>query len=317
MNTDNTQELLEVRDFFNLPRVTLVEKDQHVLRVLRVLAGLDVAPLRLVFGGGTALARAHKLIRRMSEDIDFKVMPVANVPVGKSALHRRLGELRDDVSRALVAEGFTLDASMPHTRNERRYMLYHLPYEGAALDAAGLRPMIQLELTYAPLRYDAVPLPVSSFVAEAFKRVPEVARIECVAIAETAAEKLVALTRRIAMQIAGLSRDYDPSLVRHIYDLHIIRQHYDAAVVADLARNIMRHDAETFARQYPAYRDDPMKETHKAMEALLHDPLYRSQYEAFQENMVYGENADFTDALATVSALIARVEWVPGRLDPS
>ena len=26
-------------------------------------------------GGGTALARAHKIIRRMSEDVDFKIVP--------------------------------------------------------------------------------------------------------------------------------------------------------------------------------------------------------------------------------------------------
>jgi hypothetical protein len=28
------------------------------------------------------------------------------------------------VSQALAAAGFALDESMPHTRNERRYMLY-------------------------------------------------------------------------------------------------------------------------------------------------------------------------------------------------
>jgi predicted nucleotidyltransferase component of viral defense system len=105
---------------------------------------------------------------------------------------------------------------MPHTRNERRYMLYQLPYESAERDAAGLRPTVQMEITYAPMRRDRVPLPVSSFINEAFQRAPEVARIECVSITETAAEKLVALTRRIAMQLAGLSRDYDAALVRHI-----------------------------------------------------------------------------------------------------
>jgi hypothetical protein len=43
--------------------------------------------------------------------------------------------------------------------------------------------------------------------------VPEVA---CVSVIETAAEKLVSVTRRTAMEMAGASRDPDPALVRHV-----------------------------------------------------------------------------------------------------
>ena len=35
---------------------------------------LTPAPFRLIFGGGTASGRAHRLIRRMSEDIDLKIV---------------------------------------------------------------------------------------------------------------------------------------------------------------------------------------------------------------------------------------------------
>jgi predicted nucleotidyltransferase component of viral defense system len=307
LSAEDSRELREVQAFFKLPTVSLVEKDRYIVRVIRALAVLDAAPLRLVFGGGTALVRAHKLIRRMSEDVDFKVMPCADASLSKSALHRELGKLRDHVSHALAAEGFALDDSMPHTRNERRYMLYRLPYESAERDAAGLRPTIQMEITYAPLRRDSVPLPVSSFINEAFQRAPEVAHIECVGITETAAEKLVALTRRTAMQLAGLSRDYDAALVRHIYDLHHIQANFDAEQVVELTRDIMRRDADTFANQYPAYRDDPMGETRKAMDALTRDPLYREQYATFLANMVYGDAPDFADALATVERLVQRL----------
>jgi hypothetical protein len=50
--------------------------------------------------------RAHKLIRRMSEDVDFKVMPVTGANLSKSALHRELGKLRDMVSQALLGDHF-------------------------------------------------------------------------------------------------------------------------------------------------------------------------------------------------------------------
>ena len=56
----------------------LVEKDWHVVRAIAVLAALDHVEGRSVFSGGIALSKAWGLIKRFSEDIDFKVaMPLA------------------------------------------------------------------------------------------------------------------------------------------------------------------------------------------------------------------------------------------------
>ena len=68
------QDLLEVQKHFGLPSPTLVEKDWYVVKALAALAAATVAPFQLVFSGGTALSRAHRLIRRMSEDIDLKIV---------------------------------------------------------------------------------------------------------------------------------------------------------------------------------------------------------------------------------------------------
>jgi predicted nucleotidyltransferase component of viral defense system len=65
------QELLEVQEHFGLPSSALVEKDWHVVKALAAIAAVDMGEFRLVFGGGTALSRAYKLIRRMSEDLDL------------------------------------------------------------------------------------------------------------------------------------------------------------------------------------------------------------------------------------------------------
>jgi hypothetical protein len=64
--------LRPIADFFGLVGTAPVEKDFYVVRAIRTLAALDAAPFALVFGGGTALARAHRLVRRTSEDVDFK-----------------------------------------------------------------------------------------------------------------------------------------------------------------------------------------------------------------------------------------------------
>jgi hypothetical protein len=153
-------------------------------------------------------------------------------------------------------------------------------------------------------------LPMSSFVGEATKRPPEVLQLACVDIVQTAAEKLVSVTRRTAMEMAGASRDPDPTLVRHIYDLHMMRNLIVPGEIIALARSIAETDAQEFASQYPAYAADIAGETRKALDALRTDPLHRQRYERFMADMVYGERPEFGEAFATVSKLAEDV-WRP------
>ena len=311
MSDDLPDNLRAVADFFGLAGTAPVEKDFHVVRAIAALASIDAAPFTLVFGGGTALARAHKIIRRMSEDVDFKIVPHPAAAVSRSVLRQQLGTLRARVTEALLAAGFTFDPADPactRSRNENRYTIWHLPYDSPGGAGEGLRPTILIETTYAALRLPSSLKPVSSFVAEAFGRAPEVPAIACVSLAETAAEKLVSLTRRTAMDIAGLSHDADPALVRHIYDLHTMRDLIDPDEVARLARDIAAADAAEFRNQYPAYAADIAGETRKALDALRTAPIYRARYADFVGAMVYGEQTEFDDAMATVTALARR--WI-------
>jgi predicted nucleotidyltransferase component of viral defense system len=78
----------------NCQSPVLVEKDWYVVTALAVINTADVKPFRLVFSGGTALSRAHRLIRRISEDIDLKI--VSDEPRSCSELRklRDVGSLR-------------------------------------------------------------------------------------------------------------------------------------------------------------------------------------------------------------------------------
>ncbi len=120
---------------------------------------------------------------------------------------------------------------------------------------------------------------------------------------KTAAEKLVALTRRAGAELAGLREKHDPTLVRHLYDLHAIRGSYDAEDVTGLAREIMKADAQTYGRDFPAYQADPLGETLKAIEGITASPDYAANYATFRRDMVYGEGADFETAAATLKKL--------------
>jgi hypothetical protein len=62
LSDDTQREFREVQEHFRLPGIGLVEKDLYVVKAIAALAAIDAAPFTLVFGGGTALARAHKII---------------------------------------------------------------------------------------------------------------------------------------------------------------------------------------------------------------------------------------------------------------
>jgi len=313
LNDELPVNLRPIVDFFGLPGTAAVAKDFFVVRAIAAVATIDAAPFDLVFGGGTALARAHHIVRRMSEDVDFKIVPRAAAPVSRSGLRRQLDRLRKHVSAGLLDAGFAFDPadkSLAWARDEGRYSVWQLPYRSESGAGEGLRPAIKVELNYAALRRPPVILPVSSFVAEATKRPPEVLQLACADIVQTAAEKLVSVTRRTAMEIAGASRDPDPTLVRHIYDLHMMRNLIVPGEFIALARTIAETDAQEFASQYPAYAVDIAGETRKALDALRTDPLHRRRYERFMADMVYGERPEFGEAFATVSKLAEDV-WRP------
>ena len=298
------QDLLEVQKHFDLPSPVLVEKDWYVVRALAAIYTADVKPFRLVFSGGTALSRALRLTRRMSEDIDLKI--VSDEPRSR----RELRKLRESVTSALLHAGFQFDpenAAHRDSGNASRYTIYHLPYTPLVTGEGALRPEIQIETAVWPLRLPSVEQSVISFWAEAFKQPPEVPSIPCVALVETVAEKFVALTRRAGAELADAGGPRDKTLVRHVYDLHVIRSHYDPAEVIPLAKEIMRADVEAFGHQFPAYRENPVAETLRAVGGLATDDRFASYYAAFLREMVYGEAPDFETALATVSTLADRL----------
>ena len=52
----------------------LIEKDWYVTRALGVLASIQHELIQPIFSGGTSLSKGWGLIKRFSEDIDFKVI---------------------------------------------------------------------------------------------------------------------------------------------------------------------------------------------------------------------------------------------------
>jgi len=77
-------------------RPAIIEKDYYVTEALRIIAA--AAPDKIIFKGGTSLAKGWNLIQRFSEDIDIFLDPRAFKPaLGKNGVDRELKRLRDAV----------------------------------------------------------------------------------------------------------------------------------------------------------------------------------------------------------------------------
>src|SRR5690349_13473825 len=84
------QAILQTAEHFRARglRPAIIEKDYYVTETLRIVAA---AGEKVIFKGGTSLAKGWNLIQRFSEDIDIFLDPAAFDPaLGKRGIDREL-----------------------------------------------------------------------------------------------------------------------------------------------------------------------------------------------------------------------------------
>ena len=187
----------------------------HVVRALGVIAGVDTAGMMPAFSGGTSLSKGWELIKRFSEDIDFKVGEPAACSASRARRERTA--YRERVLEALSSAGFEL-IDKPDVSNESRFFSADLTYSAEFGAGHGLRPHIRVEVSFEAPSLPPVPRPIRSLIATAQREPPEVASFPCVDPVETAADKLSALAWRVLARDRTRPRD-DPTIIRHLHDL--------------------------------------------------------------------------------------------------
>jgi hypothetical protein len=69
----------------------------------------------------------------------------------------------------------------------------------------------------------------------------------------------------------------------------------------------MLADADAYGNQFPAYRQNPMAETLRAVEGLAADPSYAQPYAEFQRLIVYGSGAEYEACARALQDLAMRL----------
>lgn len=280
-----------------------VEKDWHAVQVIAAIAALRFEKFQLVFSGGTALSKAHKLIHRFSEDIDFRLHPIGHKP-GKNALSR----FKHGLIAALRDTGFRIDDERIVAFNSNHYFMFYISYD-RQFEHSALRPDIKVEVTLDSPNLPVVSLPVGSLVTTLADKTPEATSVTCLAYVENAADKLSAAIWRISARVRG-AEDDDATLIRHVYDLALLKD----AVIGNadfdrLARETIEADSHRAKDEVFAQLSIAEKGAH-LIAILSDDPLYEAEFNKFVAGLSYASKdrtPSFSQALQALRELVAYV----------
>ena len=295
----------DVADALGIESVAIIEKDYYIVGLLRLLQPLAFDTHQLVFAGGTALSKAGISLNRMSEDVDIKLVPVADFSRQYSRSQRkniRKGIIRLIIETMTASGMFRIDEEYPKiTRDEYRYNEIPVRYPQKYAQVPCLRPFIKLELMETDLLEAAENRPISSLVMDLTKKGEVVRAFPCATIRSTQAEKLISMMRRTAASMRDVERAVDVSLVRHIYDnFCIVREKgADVPVLKQFVQECIEQDIERYGAQYPEFCESPAEELKMGLKELESNPVYKERYLQFVTPMVFGEiHVSWEDAYA-------------------
>jgi len=285
-----------------LAEPSLVEKDWHVTRAIGVLAGLDHGGAIPAFGGGTSLSKAWGLIKRFSEDIDFKVkMPLAS----RNRARRERSAYRERILAGLAAAGFE-PVGEAVKRDESSFFSAEFLFPTLFDTGRGLRPQIRVEMYQEPPPLPSTQPPIGSLIAQAEGQSPEVPAFLAVDPVETAADKLSALAWRVHARRRGSAGD-DPSIIRHLHDLAALGAAAGASPeFPRLVRGALAADKGRGGEA--AVPSDPAALFAGMFERLATDKLWATEYEDFVRQVSFadrGELIGFDQALDALRDLVA------------
>lgn len=310
LDRDRHDYVLEVvaQNYSSAINAALLEKDEHLTAALKVIFGLDVGPVQLVFCGGSSLSKGHGIIQRMSEDADIKVvLPDVTPPWSKNKIRTFLGRnVRDAVIAAMNEMGF--QGVSQTSLNENRYVHTEWAYRYLfGSQGHALRPNLLIELTARAPLLPTTKCKVQTMADRLTGHNGVSFDVTTIALAETMAEKIVSFLRRLAQHRQGMmQRSWDTALVRHIHDVHCIHQSHPEAL-ADARKifpELVAGDIEEFGRQFPPLQQDPRGVLGEALSLAETDPQTIQEYNTNLLPLIYGAmRPTFVEAFASFKAV--------------
>ena len=264
-----------------------LEKDWYATQALRILQGLNTPTFTAIFSGGTCLSKAYGLIKRFSEDLDFRIQ--GTEVESRSQRRNYINQLIDALTKSQLFKDITLKEEDQIYR-----AIFTLTYPHVFEQDQSLRPHIKVELIFNPVILPTQVKPVQSLANQFLHTDNATFEVICINPIETAAEKLSALVWRTLYY----KQDFDPTLLRHLYDWASYKDLLltNKSQFSDLLEQIYQADQYKWQSQY--HFETLSKAIRQLHQVLASEPKYKKAYRSFVRNMCYD-----TDTLSFEKAL--------------
>ena len=283
---------------------SFIEKDWYAVQILALVSELQSdSKVKMVFAGGTSLAKGYGLIKRFSEDLDFILTSSDGSPL---SVGQRRNYRKAVVSAIQHDARFRIDEDAILCGDSHRFFKIPIQYDRIFIGSF-LRPYLQLEMTFTEPKQLPRRMSIHSLVSEVARSGPEL-EIDCVSAIETAGDKLSALTWRVLVRDRANAKD-DPTTIRHLHDLAVLESMVTEAAdsFVSTARGSLEQDnnrrgGDVIAGMAVADR------LISALNVLKEDHLYQKEYTWYVESMSYGaenEVIGFEQALQALERIIA------------
>ncbi|NQU52279.1 MAG: nucleotidyl transferase AbiEii/AbiGii toxin family protein [Bacteroidetes bacterium] len=308
--------VLATAQFLNIPEI-YIEKDYWVTVALHKIFHSEMAG-EVVFKGGTALSKCHKLIERFSEDIDVVVLKYE-------------GENDNQLKKKIKKAGEIVSAIMPEipsheltikTGNRRKTVhQYNKSFKG---NFGQVRENIVFEATWLGDSEPNTCEIINSYVYDMMQNRGQIKLIEkykmhpfklqVLSIEKTLCEKIMSLVR--------FSNEDNPYVhltdkIRHIYDIHMMLKNVDINnFFASIEFNQMlvdvgKDDVVSFKNNKKWLRNHP------AQAIVFKQPKetwnkIRTPYQTTFKDLVTGtlpEEKELIETLKTVGSRLLEIEW--------
>lgn len=279
-----------------------IEKDWHAVRVLEALSRHRYEGITTIFTGGTSLSKGHDILKRFSEDLDFRVRFAG--AASSSQLKKLKSGFRSSVIEALRAiEGMSFEEG--DIEKDGLGFKIQLSYPKVFQAPQGIRAELQVEFSYTQPRLAPQHRPIASMIAR-YKDETDETGFLCLSPVEIAADKFSSLIWRVLKRNRNDEKD-DPAMIRHLHDLCALKSRIQAEQDLFIATAF-----ESFAvDQARANRQvglELAQASKKAANVLKRDGLYKVEYQQFVDAMSYANDDDaisFETALTEFDRLLS------------
>lgn len=293
-----------------------IEKDAWVTLILRMIFSSEIEQY-LVFKGGTSLNKAYRLIERFSEDIDIAIDRKHlgfEGELTKGEIRKLRRKSHDFVSTEMVdvltnqLDGYGINNELYETVVENTRISDQDPetikinYQSVFEEISYLPNRVLIELGARSLLEPYSKTKINSIIDEYY---PESVFTENEFLANTVIpektflEKMILLHEEFQKPIEKIRHE---RMSRHLYDIgQIIKTGFGQKAIkdAELFNSIIEHRKKFTAVKTVNYENLTIEKLKIVPPKNFYD-MYKKDYIEMQENMIYGENLDFSKLIEMI-----------------